>query len=218
MDQDSKDKDLPSFEDNEKEEPKEVPIVEGEDSNTSDMSLNREEQPHEFRRVGANPQIPSSGVYSSTSSGGSKLPLIIIGIVILALIAGAGFFLREKLRQQADSGPAPTPTQTTPIVEETPTPTPDFDRSKYTIRILNGTKTAGLAGSVSAKLKELGYKTERTGNATNSAFTQTVVRAKDSSSDVIAQLIKDLGSEFPAASGSALKANDPADAEIILGK
>lgn len=149
----------------------------------------------------------------------SKAVLIITIVVVLIVLIGAGFFLKTRIdKLTAEPTPSPTSVATTPITTEpTPSPTPSFDRSKYTLRILNGTKTAGLAATVSAKLKDLGYQIGKTGNATSSAIEQTAVRTKNGNDDLIAQLIKDLASDYQAASASALKASDDVDAEIIIG-
>src|SRR5687768_13608131 len=112
--------------------------------------------------------------------GMSKAALIITILVILVLLGTAGFFLKSRI-DKLTAEPSPTPiVETTPVESFTPTPEPEpeFDRSQYTLRVLNGTKTSGLAGSVSEKLKELGYEIEKTGNATSSAIAKTTIRVK----------------------------------------
>lgn len=162
-------------------------------------------------------QIPTSGIYSNQSKGTSKLPLVIVGLLILLLIGGAAYLIRGKFAE-APALPSPSPALETPLIVTSPEPSPQvLDRSKYTLRILNGTSKAGLASSVSAKLKDLGYKVEKTGNATNSAFPQTLVRAKSSLDDLIRQLIADLAPDFQAKEGDSLKNSDTVDAEVILG-
>jgi hypothetical protein len=104
------------------------------------------------------------------------------------------------------------------VVTPTPEPTPEaVDRSKFKIRVLNGTTKTGLAASVSAKLKDLGYQTDKVGNATNSAFQTTLVRVKQSSTGLLDQLIRDVAPDFSAASSTELKDSDSADGEVILG-
>jgi hypothetical protein len=153
--------------------------------------------------------------------GMSKAALIITIVVVLILIGGAGFFLKTRI-DKLTAEPVPTPVaETAPIesVDPTPEPTPAFDRSQYTLRILNGTKTAGLAASVSGKLKELGYEIDRTGNATSSAIAQTTVRVKeDADEGLLEQIISDLSADYKAVAGAVLKDADGADAEIVIGE
>ena len=91
------------------------------------------------------------------------------------------------------------------------------DRSAYTIRVLNGTGKSGLAAKIAGQLKDLGYKTEKVGNATNSAFKQTVVRVKSGEDALLEQLVKDLSGDFEADGQASLKSSESVDAEIILG-
>lgn len=145
----------------------------------------------------------------------SKIHLVILLLIGLAVIGGTVYLLKNQF---PSSAPLPTPTAT-PQVPPSPSPTPQvIDRSKFKIRVLNGTSTTGLAGSASAKLKELGYQTDNPRNATNSAFERTVVRIKGDVAGLLEQLIRDLAPEFEAVSEAALKDNDSANAEVILGK
>jgi hypothetical protein len=198
------------------------------DDNPSDVPAD------EFRRVGQNKmeqdEEKNKTFYSSSNSnsnysdysnnsrsGVSKALIVILVVIVLALIGGTAFLLRDKF-SPTEVEPSPSPELETPVATLAPSPTPEpLDRSQYKIRILNGTSTSGLAASVSAKLKELGYQIDRTGNATNSAFPQTVVRAKDSATGLIEQLIQDLSSDYQAASSSALKSTDAVDAEVVIG-
>ncbi len=159
-------------------------------------------------------QIPNSGIYASKNNhgGGNKLHLLILVVIGLVVIGVTVYLLKSNFTFPSSiikSSPAPSSTPITATPEPSPTP-PSVDRSKFNIRVLNGTPTSGLAASEAAKLKGLGYKIESTGNATNSAFTKTQVRAKPTLDSLIAQLITDLSSD--------LKANDTSDAEVILGK
>lgn len=184
-----------------------------EGENIKDMAEDSE-QP--IKKVGQSFQVPTSGVYSNNHSGSSKPLLIILAVILLAVIGGSAYLFREKLRP--GTTPTPTPDLEVPVVISTPEPTPEaIDRSEFTIRVLNGTSTSGLAASVSAKLKELGYKIERSGNATNSAFTQTVIRTKEGASGLSDQLTQDLSSDYSTTTGPTLKDSDTSDGEVIIG-
>jgi hypothetical protein len=156
---------------------------------------------------------------SSNRSGVSKLLIIVLVVIVLGLIGGSVYLFRDRLPfGEADPSPSPSALQAPVAQDSTPAPTPEsFDRTQYKIRVLNGTTTSGLAGSASAKLKELGYQIERTGNATNSAFEKTQVRVKADATDLLEQLIQDLSGDFAGEASTNLRDNDTADAEIILG-
>jgi hypothetical protein len=155
-----------------------------------------------------------SGGYNNRRSG-SKLHLLILVLIGLAVIGGTVYLLKNQFETKPQPTPSPQIADSTPV----PTPSPEpIARAEYKVRILNGTETSGLAKTVSEKLQGLGYQIERTGNATNSAFESTVIRAKSGKIEIIDQLIADLAGDYTAASSSSgLKENDGADAEIILG-
>lgn len=183
------------------------------------MGVNEESQENEsvheeFRRVDTSQTQPS--LEYGKKNGASKPLLLLLGLIVLLTIGATGYLLKDKFTSPE---PTPTPEQSgkleTPITQ--PSPTPSFDRSKYTLRILNGTKTSGLAASVSATLKDLGYGVDKTGNATNSAFTTTRIRLKGDISGLLEQLIKDLSPDYDAKESTPLKDSDSVDVEIILG-
>lgn len=151
------------------------------------------------------------------SQGGKKIHLLVLAIIGLLVIGGSVYFLKNTFKS---GSPAPTPEPTsTPEPTPSPSPTPiPLDRSKFKIRVLNGTSQSGLAGTISDQLKGLGYSIDRTGNATNSAFTNSVVRTKSASTGLGDQLVQDLGSDFNASASGTLKDSDPADGEVILGQ
>ena len=144
--------------------------------------------------------------------------LIITVVVAILILLGIGFYiLRQKLTPMPVSlRPSPQILRELPVPTPTSSQLPEIDRSGIFLRVLNGTATKGLASSASAKLKELGYNIEKTGNATQSA-TSTVVRVKISQTSLLEQLIKDLMPDFEGLQGSDLPSSDPSDAEIILG-
>lgn len=164
-------------------------------------------------------QISYNDNSSNRSSGISKMTFLIVGLVILILTGGGLFVLRDRLlgeEEKADESETVIFTKS-PTPEPSPSPLLSLDRSKYKIRILNGTTTAGLAASASARLKELGYQIERIGNATNSSFPRTLVRVRGDKSNIVEQLVRDLSPDFDASQGAELKNSDTADGEIILG-
>lgn len=148
-----------------------------------------------------------------------KMHIFILALIGLGVIGGAVFFLKHPFSLPGQNKQAVIVTTSSPTPSPTQSPTPEpIDRSKFKIRVLNGTTKSGLAGTVSAKLKDLGYLTpEKGANATNSAFPRTVVRVKGTNASLSAQLIKDLSSGYDAEASTPLKASDSVDAEVILG-
>lgn len=174
-----------------------------------------EEKPEqEIRPVNKFFGAPGNGNIPESNSSVSKALLILVGVVILLLIGTSIYLIRNKFTGSTEDEGLPPAVE---ISSPSPTPAPEFERSKYTLRVLNGTKVSGMAASVSAKLKELGYKIDKTGNATSSAFTRTEVRVKEKTQGLLEQLIKDLMPDFDATSGAALKVDDTVDGEVILG-
>ena len=177
----------------------------GESYQKSSMDTN---DPNNFFSQHNQPQAPKR------ASKFHLLILVIIGIVVIGFtvyILKGGF---GDLSLTTKSSPSPSPVENP---SSTPTPTPKPDRAQYKLRVLNGSGKTGLAASVSAKLKDLGYQTDKTGNATNSAFAQTIVRVKSSLESFIPQIVKDLAPDFDAAGNSSLKDSDTVDIEVILG-
>lgn len=164
--------------------------------------------------------LPSGGVYSKGNPGKGSVWHLLILVVIGILAVGATVYLLKGGFNFSVPNFVPTPTPTaTPEPIPTPTPTPEpLERANFKVSVLNGTGTSGLAKKTADKLKSLGYQIDKTGNATNSAFTQTVVRVKPSLQNLLSQLIKDLTPDFSGSGGPSLEDSSSTDAEVILGK
>lgn len=149
----------------------------------------------------------------------NKFHLLVLVIIGVAVIGFTVYILKGGFGQiSMTSQPSPSPSAQE-SASPTPTPTPEPDRAQYKIRVLNGTSTSGLAGTVSDKLKELGYEIEKKGNAPNQNFKKTEIKTKASAAGLSELLLKDLSSDYPDASNSGeLKDTDAADAEVILGE
>ncbi len=111
----------------------------------------------------------------------------------------------------------------TPAQEPTraPTPTPAaVDKSEVSINILNGSGITGAAAKLESSLDSDGYNVITRGNADNSDYTDTIIRAKDTVSDAYLDELSEflsetysVSSDIETASGSA----DDADVTIIIG-
>ncbi len=165
------------------------------------------------------PEAPSSG-------GSKKVHIIYISIItLLLLLLGVSSFYSFK-NLSLFAGTKEDTTLQTAVVAKKPTtqvasPSAALDKinkSEIKIRVLNGTRSSGVAASASSKLKALGYKIESTDNATSSAYLQTLVLVKESNKELTQVLIEDLKPQYSASFSGFLSESDPADAEIIIGK
>jgi hypothetical protein len=159
----------------------------------------------------------SSHNQSSPPKRANKFHLLILVIIGIFVIGFTVYILKGGFGQIGKTlSPSPSPSeQASP--SPTPTPTPEPERSKYKVRVLNGSGKTGLAKTLSEKLKELGYQIDKTGNATNSAFTQTLIRVKPANESFIPQVVKDLAPDYDGAGNTSLEDDDKVDIEIILG-
>ncbi|OGE31617.1 hypothetical protein A2631_00605 [Candidatus Daviesbacteria bacterium RIFCSPHIGHO2_01_FULL_44_29] len=146
------------------------------------------------------------------------LPIIILGLVALGVLGATVYLLKGGSLKKA---PTPTPSPQAPIVVASPSPSPSpeiqVNRSDFKIRVLNGTTKSGLAATLASKLKDLGYKIDKTGNAPSQTVVQTTIKLKASTASLSAQLIKDLAPDYEATVGANLKDTDAADGEVTIG-
>ncbi len=102
--------------------------------------------------------------------------IFVIGIVVLAVVAGGFYLLREP---KVDIQPLPDSELTT-AEEETPTSTPTpvpepVNKEEISIQVLNGTGIAKEASFLQDKLSELGYSEIEVGNVDEQDYSTTVV-------------------------------------------
>lgn len=139
--------------------------------------------------------------------GGSKKKLIII--LVLLLLCGVGVFLifkgvtsgPEETTIEGDSTPTPSaevfPTEDsgsspTPSPKGTSSPNTKIDRTKVTIKVLNGTGIPKESGLLQTKLSDLGYTKIDVGNADSTDNSDAVVTFSSSVTDEVNKEITDL--------------------------
>lgn len=173
----------------------------------------------------SNYQFPTSGVYMQDQESSNKLTFILIILVLLALIGGAVYFRQKIFNKLGLSGIGSSRTEVTPTPTvalsptETPTPTPpQVDRSSIKVKVLNGTTQAGLAASLSDKLKSKGWNVSSTGNASTSDYAQTEVHTKADQTDAGKLMVSDLSSDYQASASADLLKSSNVDIEVIIGK
>ncbi len=172
-----------------------------------------ETKPEEITKLGEK----MDSFQPKSRSGGSKPVMLLAIIIIIGLVVFSLNLLRGKFLSGSSETPSPSSELLQPTVSSSPSPTSAFDRSKYTIRVLNGTSKTGLAASVSAKLKDLGYKIDKVANASGSAYERTEVRVKTGQSTLFDEFAKDLSPDYDASAAGNLKEDDTVDGEVILG-
>jgi len=121
-----------------------------------------------------------------------KTSSILIILIVLALIAGAILIFRKSKETEP---PIPTVTET-----QAPTPTkkPEIDKKSVTIQVLNGTGTAGQAGTVVDVLEAAGYDTEKikTANAEDFDHAVTTIEFKEGFDDIADDIENELKITF----------------------
>lgn len=152
----------------------------------------------------------------SEASNEGKKRLFIIGAVTFGVVAliVVGLFLTQRKNV---TGPTPTP-EPTSTPAPTVTPKPSFDRSEWSLEVLNGTGVTGAAKKLADKLVELGYKIVKTGNADRSDYEASQLFVAKDMKDKQDLLLEDLKKEISIASVSGELKDSTASARIIVGK
>ena len=150
--------------------------------------------------VSASTQTPATPAASSAETFSEELPpvrsskggLIIVLVLVLLIVCGAvgGYiYLKGGLKLPSLSSISTwlplkkssvnNTTTVTPTRVVTPTPTPvAVDKTKYTIKVLNGSGVPGGAAKLKESLTTDGYTVSSTGNASTSDYTNTEISAK----------------------------------------
>lgn len=144
----------------------------------------------------------------------AALPVLLVALAVVAVVIGATTLLGSGPPQSAatgsggdvpvseptESSAAPTGTQTpsaTSSPDETATPsvtTPAVDRA-VEIKVLNATRTTGLAGKGAAQLKDAGWNVSGTDNYRDGTVPTTVFYATDDLVATAQAVAGDLGTD-----------------------
>jgi len=185
----------------------------------SNMEDNKE--PQDVRRPESQEGIwTGDPVLAQPKKGKSRVGLYIALVVVLALLgAGATYlFLQSQGKgQPASTGEEASSGELTQVQEPTPTPTVAFDKSLWTLEVLNGTTTPGLAAKVAAELKEMGYEVVKTGNADRTDYEDTQVLVSSSMKTQSSGLIGDLDGNWGISGVDGDLTGSTASARIVLG-
>lgn len=101
-------------------------------------------------------------------------PILFIFIIVVVLLTGIFAYKQGIFKGGKTNVVSPSPTPTI-----TPEPTKAaVDLTKYEIEIQNGSEVAGEAGRQQTNLETEGFKISSIGNANNSDYTDTIIKAK----------------------------------------
>lgn len=142
----------------------------------------------------------------------SKKLLFIIIIIVLGL---AGFLMirsNSLLKQNTEPTPSPQAIQT-----PQPTPAAILIRSDWSLEVLNGSGTSGLAKQIALKLQDLGYQVVKTGNADRD-YDKTQILIKKELLEKADLVIADIKDVIKIASVAGELTEGTASARIIIGK
>lgn len=173
-----------------------------------------EETQEDIKKVGSDTN-ESIAFYPRLEKKKSKKTLYLV-IILILILAFLGFLFKHRIKSfvVGEAKPSPTPVST-PI----PTPTPNpLIRSDWSLEVLNGTTSSGLAKKISDKLVSLGYPVVKSGNADKSTYTQTQIFIKKDLMDKIDLVVADLKDTVKIASVSGELKEGTASARIIIGK
>lgn len=154
----------------------------------------------------------------------NKFHLLILVVIGVAVIGFTVYILKGgfgELNIGSTASPSPSPSvEAPPIPTPPPTPEPEIEKGDFSVRVLNGTSTSGLAKTISDKLKGEGYKTSGTGNAPDGDdVAQTQIRVKEGteSAMLFESLKADLAPDYEATQGDDLAKSATYDAEVVIG-
>ncbi len=112
--------------------------------------------------------------------------------VLIASMVGLAILNKDTLLKQLTKKTVkPTPT----IAIPTPTPV-SISREEWKFEVLNGSDTSGVAAKGAEKIKALGYKVTRVGNADGSVDSAQISLSKDVNESEKKTILEDLKIEF----------------------
>lgn len=158
----------------------------------------------------------------ASSQGGGKKKLLLLFIVVFLFVglltSGFFYYLSTQKGKLPNFAQLPTPTPKA-MVEPTATPTAaaKVDLTKYTVKVLNGSGTAGEAGKASKLLEDTGFAGIDTGNADSYDYTDTEIKVgKDVPTAVFDAAKKSLGKIYSVVKSKDAP-TDKYDIVVIVG-
>jgi hypothetical protein len=140
-------------------------------------------------------------------------PILSIFIIIIILLIGIFAYKQGVFNKKEVNVVTLTPTPTVAVE-----PTKMVDLAKYEIEILNGSGVSGEASRQKTALEEEGFTVSSVGNADNSDYEDTVIKAKaDVDKNFITKLKDTLNSSFAVGDTETLSDDSSVPIVVILG-
>lgn len=153
---------------------------------------------------------------SGTSKKRFWINLIIIFIGTVIIVTFFLFLRQQKIDEMNKQEQANTP-KPTKAVKATPTPE-EVDLAAYTIDIQNGSGVAGAAAKAKTLLVGEDFNVASTGNADNSDYAKTIIKAKDSVPSAYIDALKEaLSSSYELDTVETLGDSETTDVVVIIG-
>ncbi|OGH39240.1 MAG: hypothetical protein A2905_01680 [Candidatus Levybacteria bacterium RIFCSPLOWO2_01_FULL_36_10] len=174
---------------------------------------------------GVNPEAQVSGsepFIGLPQEKNNKKLLIFLVITLLIVLGGGAFYVYKNVLN--NKTPVKNVVQkVSPSIYKKPTLTPTAtltppQLTKYSIKVLNGSAISGEAAKVKSMLEKEGFMVSSVGNATNSAFTKTVISAKKTVSQAYLEKLKtDLSSSYLLDNTQVLPDTQTSDVVVTIG-
>lgn len=141
-------------------------------------------------------------------------PILLVFIIAILSLTGVFFYRRGININNNEANVAklsPTPTIA-------PEPTKTIDLTKYEIEVQNGSEVSGEASRQQTSLEEEGFMVSSIGNADNSDYTDTIIKAKtEVDKDFIAKLKSFLNNSFTVGETETLSEDTSVPVVVIIG-
>ncbi len=154
-----------------------------------------------------------------------KLWIILAFIIFLALVGGGLYYFRQEVLLKSGEKkeePIPTPLQASPSPkpeEATASADLEADPSEFSIKVLNGSGTAGEAAKVRDILEEADFIVEDIGNADASTYEKTIIKAKKHVSKEYLDLLREeIGKLYLLDENETLEESEDTDVVVIIGR
>lgn len=144
-------------------------------------------------------------------------------VFVIGTFIGAGLIFVYLTRFSKTKSNVPNEQDSSAEVSVSPIPTQEttkapVDLKKYSIEVLNGSGTSGLAGNLKTTLETEGFNVLSSGNATNSSFIETVIRSKTNVDQSFVEKLKSiLDKSFVVTETPDLLDTEKSDVVIIIG-
>lgn len=156
----------------------------------------------------------------NTQADKSILYIIALGICTMLVVGLVAFFIMTSMNSNGNNTEKNTAPKENPLpktTSESASESAEIKLDEYSIIILNGSGTAGVATKLSTILKDKGFLVEKTGNATRFDYSQTEIAYKNNvPQDFKTALDKTVQELYDNTVERKLQDSEEADVQIII--